>query len=231
MRYLRAFLLFIVLGISQLFGQLYTTPITPERIILNLTATPYNSIGVAWRTIGDAAVPQVQVAVSEEWIQFAGKARTIPATSERIVYEKKSSARYYNAIIDSLKPNTLYCYRVGGDSVWSEWNQFTTADDKNSPFSFIFFGDPQDELKDQCSRVFRQAFKTAGEAKFWLFSGDITSEPEDKQIDGFYYAGGFIFRTTPSILAPGNHDNAFLMENGEIVRNKKGKKQRTNLLP
>jgi 3',5'-cyclic AMP phosphodiesterase CpdA len=230
MRTRHTFLTLLLIS-TMTYGQMYTTPITPERIILNLTATPYNSIGVAWRTSGDVSVPQVQIAVAEEWTAFAAKARTVNAVSERINYEKKATARYYNAVIDSLKPNTMYCYRVGGDSVWSEWNQFTTAEQKPAPFSFVFFGDPQDELKDQCSRVFRQAFRTAADAKFWLFSGDITSEPEDKQIDGFYYAGGFIFRTTPSILAPGNHDNAFLMENGEIVRNKKGKKQRTKVLP
>lgn len=205
--------------------------ITPERIILNLTERPYNSIGIAWRTHGDVMCAQVQIARSEPWTGFTASAKSVNAVSQRIPFPKHRSAVYHNALVGGLSPNTMYIYRVGGDSVWSEWNQFRTADSLSSPFSFIFFGDPQDELRDKCSRVFREAYRTAPGAKFWLFSGDITSEPEDEQIGGFYDAGGFIFRTTPSILVPGNHDNAFQMVNGEIVRNKKGKKQRTNIPP
>ncbi|MDP1676593.1 MAG: metallophosphoesterase family protein [Bacteroidota bacterium] len=213
------------------YGQQYTTTITPERIILNLTTEPYQSMGVAWRTTDEVKNPQVQVAEAEVWITFAEKARTISAKSERIPLDKGETAGFYNAVIDGLKPNTLYAYRVGGDSVWSEWNQFTTAEKVAAPFTFVFLGDPQDNIKEHCSRVFREAFKKAPDAKFWLFTGDITSEPEDKQINDFYYAAGFILRMTPSILVPGNHDLAFKMEGGKIVRKKNGKKERSNLLP
>ena len=120
---------------------------------------------------------------------------------------------------------------MGGDSVWSEWSQFTTAENAVAPFKFVYLGDPQDNLKEYCSRVFREAFRKVPDAAFWLFTGDLTSEPEDKQIEDLYYAAGFIFKMTPSIMAPGNHDLAFKMENGKIVRKENGKKERTNRLP
>ena len=79
-------------------------------------------------------------------------------------------------------------------------------------------------------QIFREAFRKSSDAAFWLFAGDLASEPEDNQYEGFFYAGGFIFGTTPSIIVPGNHDVEFLMQDGKIVRNKKGKKQRGDKL-
>lgn len=76
--------------------------------------------------------------------------------------------------------------------------------------------------------MFRETYKKAPDALFWLFSGDICSEPEDSQYEGFFYAGGFIFGTMPSILTPGNHDIDFLRQDGVIVRDKKGKKLRSD---
>ncbi|MBK8946351.1 MAG: metallophosphoesterase [Ignavibacteriae bacterium] len=73
-----------------------------------------------------------------------------------------------------------------------------------------------------------EAFKNTPDASFWLFAGDIVSEPEDEQYEELFYAGGFIFGTMPSIIVTGNHDIGYLMENGKIVRDKKGKKQRGN---
>ncbi|MGE5496695.1 MAG: metallophosphoesterase family protein, partial [Syntrophothermus sp.] len=63
-------------------------------------------------------------------------------------------------------------------------------------------------------------------ASFWLFSGDITSEPVDSQIGELFTAAGFIFRTIPIAMVPGNHDMGYKIENGKIVINKKGKKER-----
>jgi hypothetical protein len=221
----------LIILFYQCYGQNYNTTITPERIILNLTVNPSNSMAVTWRTVGEVKKPQVRFAEASDWIEFAKNAKAIDATTEKIQLDNKQNVYYYSAVMNELKPNKIYAYRVGGDLTWSEWNQFTTAENKNAPFKFVFFGDPQNDIKEHVSRVFREAFMKVPDAKFWLFSGDITSEPEDEQVEGLFYASGFIFRMIPSVMVPGNHDIAFKMENGIYVLNNKGKKEKTKLLP
>jgi acid phosphatase type 7 len=202
----------------------------PERLILNLTAEPSTSIAVTWRMATDAPEASVQFAEATAWTEFTKAISNVPAKKEIVEVRKGQTAAHFSAVLMGLKPETRYVYRVGRDSVWSEWNQFSTASASIQPYSFVWFGDPQDDIDQHCSRMFRQAFQTAGHAKFWLFSGDITSEPVDDKIGEVFSANGFILRTLPSALVPGNHDMAYLIENGQIVRNKKGSKQRAKFV-
>ena len=137
--------------------------------------------------------------------------------------EKGREVLHYSAVLTGLRPSTRYAYRVGREPVWSEWTQFTTSATSAEPFSFVWFGDPQDDLLAQCARVFREAFRTAPDAALWLFSGDLTSEPEDQQLGDLFAAGTPMFQMVPVAMAPGNHDLAFKMENGEIVRSSSGR--------
>lgn len=221
--------LFIVLILSVNYCFLIAQTnnlLLPERIILNLTTNPSSEIAVTWRTIGEVSLPKVQYAESEQWIGFETKLSTNEAQKENVITDKGKLVYHYSSLIKNLKENTLYVYRVGGDSVWSEWIQFTTAKKDPQTFTFTFFGDPQNDLRDHCSRLFRQAFKMSPESQFWLFSGDLTSEPEDEQFSGFFFAGSPFFSMVPSVMAPGNHDIEFLYENGKVIKDNKGKKQR-----
>jgi hypothetical protein len=115
----------------------------------------------------------------------------------------------------------MYVYRVGHDSVWSEWNQFTTARKEPEPFKFVYLGDPQNDLREHVSRVFREAYKLAPDAAFWLYAGDLVAYPRDSLWSEFFSAAGFITRTTPSIMIPGNHDQSVVMVDGKEKRLKK----------
>jgi len=220
----------IILFSSSNYTQTKLVNNIPDRIIITLTESPTTSMAVNWRTTSEVLESEVQVAEPTGWTDFEVNAKSYSVISKKILTDKKVEVYEHSASMTELKPNTLYAYRVGGDSVWSEWNQFRTAKDSISPFKFVYFGDPQNDLKQHCSRVFREAFRKSSDAAFWLFAGDIASEPEDNQYEGFFYAGGFIFGTTPSIIVPGNHDVEYLMQDGKIVRDKKGKKQRGDKL-
>ena len=198
----------------------------PQRIILNLTAAPASSMAVTWRTSQLIHMPQVQIALAGQWMDFAEKARTISALWDSMRTDKNELAWYYSLVMDSLLPSTTYAYRVGGDSIWSEWNQFVTASAKEEPFRFVYFGDPQNDLTAHVSRVFREAFRKVPEARFWLIAGDLTSEPEDSQNEEFYYAAGFAFRMIPTRMVPGNHDRGYKIVNGVYVLDKHGRKTR-----
>jgi acid phosphatase type 7 len=195
----------------------------PSRIMLNLTARPAHSIAVTWRTLLANSVNEVEFAAATINSTFADSTSKVAARTETLQLEKAPVAYYHSAIIEGLKPATAYVYRVGHDSIWSEWNQFTTADDMPSPFTFVFFGDPQDDIREFVSRPFREAFRSVPGARFWLFTGDLTTNPDDRLWDEWYQAAGFINALIPSIMVPGNHDHESIKVNG--------KKERTNKLP
>ena len=190
----------------------------PQRIILNLTEHPSHSIAVTWRTNTAFPNSEAQYAEATPWIEFEKTVSKTAAKSVKFEAEKDRFVFHYSAILDNLKPSTPYLYRVGHDSVWSEWNQFKTASDKDAPFKFVFLADAQNDIKEHVSRVFRQAYKIAPDADFWLFSGDLVKEPKDALWDEFFYAAGFIPRVMPSIMTPGNHDQLKILIDGNETK-------------
>ena len=69
-----------------------------------------------------------------------------------------NEANYHTVTFRGLEPDTLYAYRVGDGVNWTEYYHFKTASDRPRPFSFIYFGDAQNEVRTHWSRVFREAF-------------------------------------------------------------------------
>lgn len=199
----------------------------PQRLIMNITDDPATAVALTWRSVVPAADAVVEYGVATAGVGFTKALTTVPAKRSSGLTEKKEPITHWSAVITGLNPATRYVYRVGRDSAWSEWLQFTTAEKTRTPFTFIWFGDPQDDISMHCTRVFREAYRNAPGAAFWMFSGDMTSEPEDKQLGELFYAGAPMFGMLPMAMVPGNHDMGYEMKDGEIVRNVKGKKQRT----
>lgn len=179
----------------------------PERIILNLTTTPSQSQAVTWRTRAKINEPKAQIASLEKSPAIKKNLITLNALTEKVRVEKEKFVYHYSAVFKNLKPNTLYAYRVGSNNNWSEWNQFKTAEKESRPFKFLYLGDPQEKIKSMCSRIFRFAYKKAPDADFWLFIGDLVDDgKKDDEWDELFYALGWIPKTTPIILLPGNHE-------------------------
>lgn len=190
----------------------------PQRLVLNLTSTPTTSMAVTWRTIIQLSNAEVEYAVSTQWTNFKETATKVNAKTERLEIEKNRYVYHYSAEINNLKPDTRYIYRVGCDSVWSEWNQFTTASEQPESFKFVYFGDPQNDIKEHVSRVFREAYKISPDARFWLFAGDLVTNGDDELWGELFNAAGFIFGVTPSIMTPGNHDTETITVNDTKVK-------------
>jgi hypothetical protein len=188
----------------------------PERIILNLTDNPSVSQAVTWRTGTEVSSPQAQIALATEYSDFGEKAHTIHAVTETIKASRENTVNQHSVVFTSLKPNTLYAYRVGDGVQWSEWNHFKTACKTHEPFKFVYFGDIQDNVKSLCSRIFREAYKKAPDAGFWLFIGDLVDNGDiDEEWAELFDALGWIPRMTPMIFLPGNHeypDKRFIQE-------------------
>ena len=182
-------------------------PDLPGRIILNLTATPAFSQAVTWRTCRPAADPQAWIVPASGSVRFDADASRVEVRSQIVSLANGLTAVHYSAVFEGLLPDTVYAYRVGAEGAWSEWNQFKTASGGPAPFSFVFFGDPQEEIRSKCSRVFRVAYKQAPDADFWHFVGDLVDDgDQDGQWAELFDAFGWIPRTTPMIMLPGNHE-------------------------
>lgn len=179
---------------------------TPERIILNLTPSPETEMAVTWRTGPDTLMPQAQIALAFPSVYLSQIANTVYASTVIVQLDSVRIVQYHSVVFNSLQPNTQYAYRVGNGKHWSEWNQFQTAKENPEPFKFLYLGDPQNNIKSMCSRIFRAAYKKAPDADFWLFTGDIVDVGyDDQEWAELYYALGWIPRMTPMILLPGNH--------------------------
>jgi len=188
----------------------------PDRIIANLTATPSTSIGVNWRTSQQITEGFIEVALDTDGPEFLSNIiRKVKAETE--VFENKHEneplvkANYHSVVIDGLEPGKTYVYRVGAtdkQELWSEWFQFTTASDKKGEeFSFIYFGDAQNQVKSMWSKVIRSSYKQFPQVDFMLHAGDlINSRQSNLEWGEWFYAGDFIHSTVPSIMTPGNHE-------------------------
>jgi len=188
---------------------------TPERIILSLTAEPSTSIAVTWRTNLGCENPRVEFMNATAEVNRKGnkiksskykKVRTIPAVPEKVIFKNDIFVYSYSAILKGLEPETLYQYRVGYGKTWSEWEHFKTAAPSEKPFRFIYLGDPQNNLKSFCSRIFRTAYSAAPDAGFMYIAGDLVSRPwVDYSWGEFFYAAGWITRRLPFVMVAGNH--------------------------
>jgi Purple acid Phosphatase, N-terminal domain/Calcineurin-like phosphoesterase len=177
----------------------------PDRIILTWTGDPARSVAVTWRTDTSIARGVAQVAPASASPDF-GSARDIAAQTALLDADLGKS-HYHSALLDGLKPATKYAYRVGDGAIWSEWFHITTASDKSEPFSFIYFGDAQNDLKSMWSRVIREAYSDAPKARFMLHAGDLINGAEnDVQWGEWFGAGGWLNGMVPSVPTPGNHE-------------------------
>ncbi len=180
----------------------------PERIVLTITEMPFNSQAVTWRTGQKKGSPRAELITPSDLLNPDKPLKIFPAVTSVVEPDNNKSLAYQHSVIFSgLTPNMIYAYRVGDDQTWSEWNQFKTAFDKPEPFTFLYFGDVQEQVFPMCSQVFRAAFQKEPDARFWLFTGDMVDNgPDDRLWAEFFSAMGWIPKTTPLVLIPGNHE-------------------------
>lgn len=190
---------------------------TPDRVITNLTVDPAHSFAVNWRTNQQVTTGLVEIAKATDGPEFLLKdVRRVKAVSEQFENQNRKEplvkSTFHSALVDSLEPETTYAYRVGNgekdNGYWSEWFQFTTASASGEkPFSFIYFGDAQSNVKSLWSRVIRNSYKRHPNVNFMLHAGDLINDRDANLEWGeWFYAGSFIHATVPSMMTPGNHE-------------------------
>lgn len=201
-----AALLFITFQSS--LAQSFKTTSIPDRIILTWSEDPTTTQSVTWRTdstviqsygqiLAESSSPKLEKPESSEFI----------ATTSVLKGKEYESANYHSVTFRGLHPDKVYTYRVGDGKNWSEWFQFRTAPATDRPFSFIYLGDAQNDIKSKWSRVIRRAFATNGDARFIVHAGDLINRSNnDNEWGEWHFGGGFINGMIPSIPSSGNHE-------------------------
>lgn len=187
-------------------AQEYLPNAYPDRVVLNVTESPTNSVALSWRT--DAAVGKgmVQWKKADDSPDMSVGLDSALASVE-LLAEEGRSANYFNVRLNGLVSATTYTYRVGQGKHWSEWFQFETPADTPDQLTFIYLGDSQNDLKSRWSRAIRKAYATSPKADFILHTGDLINRSgEDKEWGEWHYASGFIASTVPQMATPGNHE-------------------------
>ncbi len=190
----------------------------PDRIILTWETDPAYSMAVNWRTAVFVKEAYAQIKVADATPNF-DSVDVFKAKTEQLVSDF-NVANYHSVNFTDLEPNTLYAYRVGDSTLWSEWSHFRTAAKSEAPFSFIYFGDAQNDLKSRWSRTIRQAYRHMPQADFMLHAGDLVNIPtRDHEWGEWFYSGGWIYRTMPSIMTPGNHEYSRISPTERVLSN------------
>ncbi|MDA0173184.1 metallophosphoesterase family protein [Solirubrobacter taibaiensis] len=179
-----------------------------DRIVLTHEADPSNSQSVTWRTDTTVKTAQAQIAKSAGGPGFKASATTVLAT--RNVQQTSSLGAetvFHTVRFTALEPKTKYLYRLGDGTNWSEWFEFETAAATAEPFSFVYYGDAQNDIQEHWSRLVRKSFSDAPEAKLYVHAGDLVdTSNNDGQWGEWFKAAGWINGMKPSIATPGNHE-------------------------
>lgn len=177
----------------------------PDRVMLSISGDAATSRSVSWRTVFGTTESYGEIAALDPSPEFEDKVTKITGTNSP--WEEGSQVSMgHKVIFENLQPETKYAYRVGNGENWSEWFQFRTSSANDEPFSFLYFGDVQNDIKSLGSRALRQAYTHFPEADFMLFAGDLVSRSTEEYWREFFYAGGWIFGMMPSVVTPGNHE-------------------------
>ncbi|WDQ15211.1 phytase [Rhodopirellula sp. P2] len=201
-------------------GITYAPTAVPDRIVLTWAEDPTTTQSVTWRTDTSVETAIVEYATAEDGPLFVNHTQEMAAKFETLETDL-GVAKYHSVTLSGLVPNTKYVYRVGDGVNWSEWAHFITASDQADPFSFVYVGDAQNDLKSHWSRLVRQAYSDAPRAAFLLHAGDLVNRADsDAEWGEWFYAQGFIPRSTPCVAVPGNHEQSKIAneETGEVTR-------------
>lgn len=189
----------------------------PDRILLTWNGDAAHSQAISWRTTTAVKRSYCEYAVATEGPYFVQDVTRRQAATKKFG-KRLSECHLHNLQLTDLRPSTRYAYRVGDGKNWSEWFHFSTASEKPEPFSFIYFGDAQNDVRSLWSRIVREAHADAPRAAFMVHAGDlVNSANRDAEWGEWFDGGDWLNAMIPSIATPGNHEYAKrkYMEDGE----------------
>lgn len=175
----------------------------PERVVLTPAEDAATAQSFTWRTgsaTADGAVRIREAGSTAPW-------RTVDAHANDAITSDGVATRTHSATVTGLTPATRYEYSVGSDDATSDLYEFTTAGDANDPFTFIYFGDAQNDLTEKWAPVVDAAYERYPDAVGTVNAGDlIDASRNDSEWTEWFDAMDGHSQTSNVIAAPGNHE-------------------------
>ena len=185
----------------------------PDRIFLTFYGDPATQRAVTWRTDDSVEKGFVEIGPALDSSGFVAFSQRFTANTELLVLQNKphgvsGRVHYHSMVFKDLEPEKAYLYRVGdGKKRWSEWIEFCTASSSKKPFSFVYFGDAQNDVLSHWSRVIRKAAVIAPSVSFALHAGDLVNRCDNNQEWAEWFtAGGHLHAQWTGIPVTGNHE-------------------------
>lgn len=179
----------------------------PDRIVASPAQDAAHGFAVMWRTDASVERPLLELVVAGDSPELGAPRRIVAGTAA--LRSENGVSHHHRADVDGLQPDTLYAYRVQGRDTWGPWEHFRTAAGAEAPLTLLYFGDTQNKNLSLVSRVIRQAWRSAPEARLALFAGDLVSGKDgvdDSEWGEWFEAGRWLLEGTAVAPAPGNHE-------------------------
>lgn len=177
----------------------YTTPQTPDRVILTLGEDATHTRRISWRC---------DTTVTEGWVELVQENTSdtlkIPAQGE-LVGSRSGRSAFYRTELTDLLPGAVYHYRVVNVPHASKWDTFSIPQ-PDSALSFIYVGDIQDQVEGSTRDLFRSIHRQHPDVAFWALGGDVIERPTDTYWNYWYSTMDSIAGKIPFIAATGNHE-------------------------
>lgn len=199
-RPLRVFLPFVLVCAAACSPQQPRT--SAEHVVLTPTADPAESQTVSWRT-GDATTAPI--------LEIAPRGDTEDVTrvdGTHIGTEDAADDAAWARATD-LEPDTEYQYRVSSENNgFSDWHHFTTASADEKPFTFLYFGDVQNDITTEAAPVVRAGLEAQPDAELLVHAGDMVDDAgSTAEWEEWYTAyGSETLAGKNQVAAVGNHE-------------------------
>jgi len=197
---------------AQLVQAFRQTPlpssVQPDQIALTWSASPKTTQTIQWRTAPSVTLGTVRYQLKGDGLEKRWKeVKASRQTLEDGLLFNDPSVNRFTATLRGLKPATTYVYSVGGltEDSRSELSEFTTAPDRDAPFTFVWLSDTHNS--PATARLLARVREQHPEAAFCTISGDLvgTGQYREDWDQLFQHTQDFA-RTRPIVPAMGNHD-------------------------
>ena len=179
----------------------------PDRIMHSASADPATEVRISWRTNDEISSGFIEFIENTGGVDFVEKATTKPAVLVPVYFDGFKD-HYFQVVLKGLMPSKTYLLRVGDEEFRSEWFVVKTTSKNFELFTFLYFGDVQNEIREFGSRVFQQAEYQFPDAAFMVHAGDLVlSSGDDDTWGEWFFSGGRLFQRVPSIAVAGNSDH------------------------
>ncbi len=199
--------------------ELYGSPI-PEYLQTYVAEDMSTQLSAAWQTNSATKETFIQYIEASEWgteeEADASRVQQLQSDSELQVLSMKENGskgeiRFHNVLVEGLKANTAYKYRIGNEDNWSAWYEYSTLDqDKTTPTSFLYITDSHTR-DDNGIQIYQELMTNAltqyPSTQFIMHGGDmVDAGGAFEEWRKFWKASSIYAASYPTALTLGNHD-------------------------